>query len=262
MIYPWDLPVTTFADVEHLRYEVAVLPIGATEPHGKHLPYGQDAFHTAAIAERACHLANERGAKTIRLPTIPYGVDTNQLGFPFAMNVHQRTLNSIVSDLMDSLVHHKVSKLVILNGHGGNEFKSFLREQFGRRDIFVCLINWWTVAGDIGAEVFTHQDDHAGEMEASVALYLYPELVHLERAGDGSTRQTDFEAMNRGWVQITRPWHLFTKDSTSGDPRQATREKGVRYVDTTVERIAQFLAELSATPYDEHFPYGKQFKSA
>lgn len=259
MTYPWNLETITYADVKDVRYEVAVLPVGATEPHGKHLPYGQDGFHATAIADRACRMANERGAKAIRLPTVPYGVDTNQLGFPFAMNVHQRTLNLIVGDLLDSLVRHGVPKLVILNAHGGNEFKSFLREQFGRKEIFVCLINWWTVASDIGESLFTHPDDHAGEMEASIALHLYPELVHLDRAGDGSTRRTDFEAINRGWVHITRPWHLFTKDSTSGDPRQATAEKGKRYVEVTVERIAAFLVELSATPYDEHFPYGKEF---
>lgn len=262
MTHPWDLETITYADVQDLRYEVAVLPIGATEPHGRHLPYGQDAFHTTAIADRACRQANEHGARTIRLPTIPYGVDTNQLGFPFAMNVHQRTLDLVVRDIAESLVHHRVPKLVILNGHGGNEFKSLVREQFGRPDIFVCCINWWMVASDVGETLFTHQDDHAGEMEASIALFLYPDLVHLERAGDGSTRRTDFEAMNRGWVQFSRPWHLLTKDSTSGDPRQATAEKGRRYVEASVERIAQFLTELSATPYDEYFPYGKEFRSA
>jgi len=259
MIYPWNLETVTYADIEQLRYEVAVLPVGAIEPHGKHLPYGEDFFCATAIADRSCRSANEQGARTIRLPAIPYGVDSNLLAFPFAMNVRQSTLNRVAADVMDSLVHHGVHKLVIFNGHGGNEFKSFLREHYGRPDIFVCLINWWTVGGDVGRELFTHEDDHAGEMEASVSLHLFPDLVHLERAGDGSTRKTDFRAINEGWVQITRPWHLFTKDSNAGDARLATAEKGERYVRVSVERIAQFLVELSATPYDERFPYGTQF---
>jgi len=258
MAYPWNLETTTYGDVGPLRYEVALLPIGATEPHGKHLPYGEDFLCATAVAERACRLANEGGARTIRLPTVPYGVDTNQLAFPFAMNVHQSTLNRLVGDVMDSLVHHGIRKFVILNGHGGNEFKSFLREEYGRRDMFACLVNWWTVADDVGRTLFVNPDNHSGEMETSVALHLFGDLVHLERAGDGSTRRTMFAAIEEGWVQITRPWHLFTKDTGAGDPRQATAEKGDAYVRVTTERIASFLAELSAAPYDARFPYGAE----
>jgi len=251
----------SYSDIKDLKYEVAVLPIGATEPHGMHLPFGQDALHSEQIAAMACERANENGAKTMLLPTIPYGVDTNQMAFPFAMNVHQSTLNTIVSDLLDTLLHHGIRKVVIVNGHGGNEFKGFLRDQFGKRDMFVCLTNWWTVASDLGAQLFENEDDHAGEMETSTALHLFPSLVHLDRASDGATRESDFEAINNGWVKITRPWHLLTKDSTSGDPRRATAEKGRRYVELTVERISDFLIKLSNTPYDSSVPYTKQVLS-
>ncbi|HOT36053.1 MAG TPA: creatininase family protein [Candidatus Latescibacteria bacterium] len=259
MAHPPVLERCCYSDVQSLEYEVAVLPIGATEPHGKHLPYGQDFLSVKAIAEEACRRANDGGARTIALPTIPYGVDTNQLGFPFAMSLYQKTLNVIVDDLIESLVCHGVPKLVILNGHGGNEFKSYLREQCRNPRMFVCSINWWTVAEDAYKDIFTHRDDHSGEMETSVALHLMPELVHLERAGDGSTRETDFEGMNSGWVQIARPWHLFTKDSASGDPHLATAEKGVRYAEICISRIAGFLSQLSATPRDDRFPYSRAF---
>ncbi|OQB38025.1 MAG: Creatinine amidohydrolase [Candidatus Latescibacteria bacterium ADurb.Bin168] len=259
MAHPPVLERCCYSDVRSLEYEVAVLPIGATEPHGKHLPYGQDFLSVKAIAEEACRRANEGGARTIALPTIPYGVDTNQLGFPFAMSLYQKTLNLIVDDLIESLVCHGVPKLVILNGHGGNEFKSYLREQCRNPQMFVCSINWWTVGEDVYKDIFTHLDDHSGEMETSVALHLMTELVHLERAGDGSTRETDFEGMNSGWVQIARPWHLFTKDSASGDPHLANAEKGIRYAETCISRIADFLSQLSATPRNDRFPYSRAF---
>jgi creatinine amidohydrolase len=262
MSLPWLLENTRYSELESLKYEVAVLPIGATEPHGKHLPYGQDFLAVHLVADAACRRANEQGAASIALPTIPYGVDTNQFGFPFAMSLYQKTLNLILDDLIESLVHHGVRKLIILNGHGGNEFKSYLRERYGKPEIFVCCINWWTVAEDLYNTVFTHPEDHSGEMETSFALHFMPELVDLNRAGDGSTRKTDFEGMNAGWVQIARPWHLFTKDSASGDPRLSTAEKGRVYTDLCVDRIAQFIAELSATPYEGNFPYGRAFSPA
>ena len=255
MAHPWKLEELSYSDIGSLQYEVALLPVGSTEPHGLHLPYGQDSFHTAEVADRVCRLANARGAKIIRLPVIPYGVETNQRSFPFALNVHQSTLNLVIRDLIDSLDHQGIRKVVILNGHGGNEFKSFLREQYGRREMFLSLVNWWTVAEDVGREVFSHPDDHAGEMETSVALYLFAKLVHLDRAGDGATAKTGFEAINEGWVQITRPWHLFTKDSTAGDPREATAAKGERYLEATIDRISGYLEKLSSTPYDEDLPY-------
>lgn len=261
MSHPPVLEKTSYSDIESLKYEVAVLPIGATEPHGKHLPYGQDFLAVRAIAEQACHRANDRGSRSIALPTIPYGVDTNQFGFPFAMSLYQKTLNLIVDDLIESLVQHGVPKLVILNGHGGNEFKSYLREQYGNAAIFVCCISWWLVGDDVYSSIFTNREDHSGEMETSVALHLMPELVHLERAGDGSTRSTDFEGMNAGWVQIARPWHLFTKDSASGDPRLSTVEKGRAYSDVCISRISDFLVQLSATPLSAEFPYGRALSS-
>ena len=260
MTYPWKLSTTTLSDVTELAYEVAVLPIGATEPHGMHLPFGCDTLHATSVAEAACREANEEGARTVCLPTLPYGVDANMAAFPFALNVGQEALNRVVLDIADSLQRQGVHKLVILNGHGGNDFRCLLRAQTGRAGMFMCLIDWWTVVEDLSDALFDEGGDHANEMETSVALHLFPDLVRMDRASDGSTRNTDFEAINRGWVRISRPWHLLTKDSTCGDPRKATAEKGAHYVDLAVERIAQFLRQLSSVPYDENFPYSCQMR--
>jgi creatinine amidohydrolase len=255
VIYPHKLEQIAYSDLKDLHYEVAVLPIGATEPHGMHLPYGTDFLTAVEIADRICGLANEQKARTISLPALPYGVDTNQMEFPLAMNVNQSTINLVVSDLLDSLEHHGIRKVMILNGHGGNEFKGFLREEFGKREQFVCMTNWWTVGEDAYDDIFEIQDDHAGEMETSIALSIFPELVKLDRASDGATRKTDYSAINEGWVKITRPWHLLTKDSTSTDPRGATADKGKRYLDVVTERLAAYLTELSNTPYSPDMPY-------
>ncbi len=84
---------------------------------------------------------------------------------------------------------------------------------------------------DVYFEIFEKPEDHAGEMETSFGLAFFPELVAQNEDGtlvadDGAANQTRIEALNNGWVSITRPWHLLTKNSGAADPHAATAEKG------------------------------------
>ncbi len=97
-------------------------------------------------------------------------------------------------------------------------------------------------------------------METSLALAYVPDLVARNDDGtltadEGHKTPTRFEAVNRGWVNITRPWHLLTTNAGAGNPHAATAEKGRRVMDVLVERLAGFLVELSQSPIDERFPY-------
>lgn len=241
--------------VRERELEVAVVPIGATEPHGLHIPYGSDTFHATAVADRCCEAALKLGAKVVLLPTIPYGVDSNLMGFPMAIHVGQPVLDAMVAEIIRSLEHHGILKIVLFNGHGGNCFKPLLRELFGQTKAWVCLVDWWKVALDKAPGIFVHRGDHADEFETSVGLALFGDLVHLEDADDGATRESRLEAINEGWVQITRPWHLLTKNAGVGDPRQASAQKGEEILAVVVERMARFLKELSDAEMDETFPY-------
>lgn len=251
----WRLDELTLKAVRERRFEVAVLPIGATEPHNLHIPYGSDAFHGERIADLCCEAAHKLGARVVLLPTIPYGVDSNQLEFPLAIHVGQPALDAVVAEIVRSLEHHGVLKLVIFNSHGGNSFKPLLRELYGKTKVFLALVDWWTVGSDRVKEIFERMGDHADEMETSVGLALFGDLIHLPDADDGAVRPSRFEAVNRGWAQITRPWHLLTKNAGVGDPRAATADKGRRYIEIVVERVARFLKELSDAKMDATFPY-------
>jgi len=251
----WRLDELTLKDVRERRFEVAVLPVGATEPHNLHIPYGSDAFHGEAIADLCCEAALKLGAKVVLLPTIPYGVDSNQLGFPLAIHVGQPVLDAMVTEIVRSLEHHGILKVVIFNSHGGNSFKPLLRELYGKTKVFLAAVDWWTVGADRIREIFEKPGDHGDEMETSVGLALFGDLIHLADADDGAVRPCRFEAVNRGWVQITRPWHLLTRNAGVGDPRAATAEKGRRYIQLVVERVARFLKELSDATMDETFPF-------
>jgi creatinine amidohydrolase len=234
---------------------VAVLPLGATEPHNLHLPYGTDTFEVEVIAHRACARAHEQGARIVLLPTLPYGTETNQMRFPLAMNLNPTTVAQVITDLVDSLGTHGIFKCLVLNGHGGNDLKWVLRQLFRSTPVKLFLCNWYKVGSDRHGELFQEAGDHAGEMETSMGLAHFPELVFLDQADPGATAPTRFEAVNRGWVEITRPWHLLTTNSGAGDPRPATAAKGKALTELVVERLASFLKALSDSPLDETFPF-------
>ncbi len=257
---PWKLAETNYGVVKQHHYEVAVLPFGATEPHNLHLPYGIDTLEGNTIGEKICAEAHRRGAQVILLPTVPYGTQTNQSKFPFAMNLYPSTLCRIISDLVESLVRTGIRKIVLLNSHGGNDLKGVLRELYGRTPAHLFLCNWYMVCKDLFGDIFAQSDDHAGEMETSFCLAHFPELVGRNPDGtltadEGRPAPTRFEAVNRGWVSITRPWHLLTTNAGVGNPHAATADKGQQHMKVLVERLAQFLVELSAAELDERFPY-------
>jgi creatinine amidohydrolase len=257
---PWKLSECNYGHVKNQIYEVAVIPLGATEPHNLHLPYGMDIFETDVIGQHICQAAHERGARVILLPTLPYGTETNMRQLPLAMNLNPSTLNAVVTDLIESLVGSGIRKIVVLNGHGGNEMKPLLRELYGRTEAHLFLCNWYQVLGPTYREIFEHPEDHAGEMETSMAMAFFPELIG--RADDGSLTADEgrvapmrLEALREGWVSITRPWHLLTTNAGSGNPHAATAEKGHRMMQVLVDRLSTFLVELSEATLDDRFPF-------
>ena len=257
---PWLLEESTLEHVRSGAYQVAVIPLGATEPHNTHLPYGTDSFEADAIGRAVCRQAHADGAQVVMLPVIPYGTETNMRELPLAINVQPTTLYRLLQDVVDSLVHSGIRKIVLLNSHGGNDLKPFLREQYGRTDAHLFLCDWFRMVGDRYGEIFEVPEDHAGEMETSMALAYFPHLVARDadgrlRADDGAVRTTRFDAVNQKWISITRPWHLLTTQSGSGNPHAASEQKGRQVLDLVVQRIAPFLVELSTAEIDDRFPF-------
>jgi creatinine amidohydrolase len=253
----WILHEQNHAFVRSHRWEVAVLPFGATEPHNLHMPYGTDTIQVEEIGRRSCERAFQAGAGVILLPALPYGVNTNHLKIPggLACSLNPTTLLSVIADLVDSLERQGIRKVVLLNGHGGNEFKPWLRELHHRTSVFLCLCDWFRMAADVYPEIFKQPGEHADEVETSLGLAFFPDLLKPELADRGQARPTRFEAINRGWISITRPWHLVTTNTGLGDPAAASADKGRRLMDVLVERLAGFLTELAAAPMDDTFPY-------
>jgi creatinine amidohydrolase len=253
----WVLSEQTHHFVRGQKWEVAVLPFGATEPHNYHMPYGTDVYQVDEIGRRACGHAYQRGGKVLLLPTMPFGVNTNHLKVPGAVacSVTPTTLLKIIEDMVDSLDRQGIRKLVLLNGHGGNELKPLSRELHHRTKVFICVCDWFRMAADLYPKIFKNPGEHADETETSLGLYLFGQFMKMEQAGPGTMHPTRFEAINKGWVSITRPWHLLTDDTGAGDPSLGSAEKGKRLMEAVVPRLGDFLYELAVTPMDETFPY-------
>lgn len=243
---PWILEEIDWTTARQSTYEVAVLPWGATEAHNTHLPYGTDNLETRHIAEAAAALAWAEGARVLVLPTVPFGVNAQQLDIPFTLNLNPSTQALVLRDLVRSLEPHGIRKLVILNGHGGNDFRAMIRELQPATRIFLCAANWYQSVA--AGEFFDEPGDHAGELETSLILHLAPDLVRsLDQAGIGHAKRFRFYAMRQGWAWAPRRWTEVTEDTGVGNPRAASADKGSAYFAAVTRVVADFLIDL-ATP--------------
>ena len=242
---PWIIAETNWKQVKATKYQVAVLPMGATEAHNWHLPYGTDSYQNEALCAEAGRIAWESGAKVGILPNIPFGVQTGQLDIPFCINMNPSTQLAVLTDVATSLAGQGVKKLLILNGHGGNDFKQMIRELQPKVDLFICTINWWTCVK--GADYFDEPGDHAGEMETSLMMALVPDLLRpLPEAGPGKARKFKVAGLRDGWAWAPRHWREVTDDTGTGNPAAATAAKGEKFLQAVTERIGGFLVELAA----------------
>ena len=243
---PYILAETTWKTVQEAKYQVVVLPWGATEAHNYHLPYATDNIQSDYVATEAASKAWAQGAKVVVLPCIPFGVNTGQLDITLDINMSPSTQLAILRDIVQVLARQGIPKLVILNGHGGNDFRQILRElQAEFPTVFLSTLNWFKAADR--NQYFSAPGDHADELETSVMLHIAPDLVRpLNEAGDGAAKRFRIAALREGWAWAQREWSQVSADTGVGNPAAATAEKGAAFLEAATANIAQFLVELAA----------------
>ena len=247
---PYILAESTWKTVEATPYDVAILPWGATEAHNYHLPYATDSIQCDALAAESARLAWERGAKIVVLPCVPFGVNTGQLDIKLCLNMNPATQAALLADLVHAIEGQGIRKLVIFNGHGGNDFRQMIRELQARTTVFLATLNWYKV-GDPN-RVFSDHGDHAGELETSVMMHVAPTLVRpLHEAGNGKEKRWRLAAMREGWAWAPRRWTQISADTGVGNPALATAEKGARYSNEVARHVADFLVELAAADVND-----------
>ena len=243
---PYILEQTNWKQIKNQKYDVAVLPWGATEPHNYHLPYGTDSLETAKIAEEAADKAWQQGARVMVLPTVPLGVQNpGQIELPFCLHTRPSTQKLILGDILHALYGQGIRKFILMNGHGGNDFKPFIRELQPQFPEMLIVLNEWFKLFELSA-YFEDTGDHAGEMETSVIMHYFPHLVlHPDEAGEGKAKSYKLKTLNdkTGWTP--RRWDKVTEDTGVGDPKKATPEKGKKYLQDVTSRIAELFVEIA-----------------
>jgi creatinine amidohydrolase len=241
---PYILAETNWKHLKDEKIELAVLPWGATEAHNYHLPYATDNIESDYLAAESARLAWEKGAKLIVLPTIPFGVNTGQSDIYLDINLNPSTQLAILRDIITVLNRQGIHKLLIFNSHGGNDFKTMLRElglEFPK--MFLATSNWFQAMER--ANYFELDGDHAEEMETSLLLHLKPELVLPRSAwGEGKEKKHKISEFSESWLWTERKWSKVTEDTGIGDPKFASKEKGERFFADVTKKIAKTMVKL------------------
>ncbi len=241
------------AEQRFREVDVALLPVGATEQHGPHLPLDTDAFDADYLAKRVA--ATCTVPRPLVLPLIPYGVSYHHDDFSGTLSVGPRTLSQMVYEVGMAVARHGITKLVIINGHGGNAPALNFAAQMINRDahIFTCVDTGETSDTDIEALAETSNDVHSGEIETSTTLATRPGLVLLDAAEKHvptfSSEYLDFSSRR------SVDWYAYvakiSPTGVLGDPTKATAEKGEKMWELMVQHLVRFVEHLKRLSLDQ-----------
>ncbi len=234
---------------------VAVLPVGATEQHGPHLPLSVD----AAIANGIVQATIEKlpaSSKALFLPTQAIGKSNEHARYTGTLTFSAQTLIAMWCEIGDCVAASGVRKLVLLNSHGGqiSTMDIVARELRIRHGMMVFSVNWFGQGMPEGvySDHEMHHGIHAGDMETSVMLELHPDLVDMGKAQDFRTLTETFardfkhislSGAKPGWqIQDINP------HGAAGNASAATAEKGRKTIDFAADRLVELLAEIERAP--------------
>ncbi|MEN8125882.1 MAG: creatininase family protein [Bacteroidota bacterium] len=248
---PYILAETNWNALKDDKFELAILPWGATEAHNYHLPYATDNYEANLFAEESAKIAWKQDAKVIVLPTIPFGVNTGQTDIYLDINIYPSTQFAILSDIIEVLNRQGIFKLLIVNSHGGNDFKTMLRELGVKYPtMFLSTTNWFQALDR--KKYFDDPGDHADEMETSLMLYFKPELVlPKNKWGSGTEKKHTIDAFKEGWAWTERKWSQISDDTGVGNPALATKEKGEKFFKAVSEKLARLMVDICKADIDQ-----------
>ncbi|SEM76667.1 creatininase family protein [Streptacidiphilus jiangxiensis] len=231
----FPLPTATTTDERSRAAKVAVLPVGSFEQHGSHLPLSTDTLMACGISE-----ALARAYGLLLLPPITIACSHEHAGWPGTVSIRSQTLTMVITDVAASLQESGVDQLVVVNGHGGNYVLANIVQEANttgpRMALFPRREDWEHARAAAELVSTGHEDMHAGEIETSVLLYLWPELVR------DSYPQADHVA-DRPHMLI-HGLGAYTPTGVVGRPSLGTPEKGKAVVEALTAAFAETLQAL------------------
>lgn len=233
--------------------DLALIPVGAIEQHGPHLPLDTDAFDAEYLAKQVANACSD--PKPIVLPLIPYGVSYHHDDFSGTISISPDTLAKIIYEIGLNLARQGITKIIIINGHGGNTPALKFAAQLINRDanIFTTVETGETSDTDINSLIETVGDVHSGEIETSTALATRPHLVHMDHAKeyipDFSNRYLDFSSKKSvEWYARTAK---ISPNGTLGNPTKASIEKGQKIWEIMIKNLTEFIEHIKSMSLEE-----------
>jgi len=245
------------------EHRVVVVPVGAIEQHGFHLPIDMDNRGVMFVAEEA---ARRQPEVLLCAPPIHYGFNEHNMDFPGTVTIQIETLLNYAFEVGRSLALQGFTRIVWLNGHGSNGpvYDLVARKVTNRTSALSAAVNWWELAWpaiEEACEGLPESVDHAGEFETSVYLHLSPELVQMDRVVDEMVSAQDGPAWrfpnmsNQTPVHFMDWWSRMSNSGVNGKPSLATPEKGHAIVEFAIDALTGFAQEfktMSVPPRVDH----------
>lgn len=237
---------------EAIRMEkVVILPTGATEQHGPHLPLDVDAF----LCESVCLEVGKRAPeKVLVLPPVSYGLNLHHIDFPGTIHIEPETFIAFCLNITKSVAYHGFEKILLVNGHGSNTplVDLVARKTVLGTDSLCSAVNYYQLALEVFEKVKESEVmAHADEFETSLYLYLAPERVRMDRAVSGDDVVGEYvssDSVPKNPVRFNDYWGRWTKQGVHGDPRVATAEKGELIFEAAVTALLGVVTEWRDWP--------------
>jgi len=236
---------------EHLKAcDIALVPIGSTEQHGPALPLSTDHYIATQFAYRAAEMVWD-SHKVVVTPTITFGFSPHHMEFKGTITLSELTLSSLIADVCYSLAQHGFRKIILINGHGGNEtaISNAMHDMQGNIDAKVYSVNWWSLVTDKLKDIVTPPAYHACDMETSVAWYLEQRVLEDKRVDEpGKVLVPGFVIpdMLAPPPRVSTSYNMkeISDSGVVGYSTKATKEKGKLIADAVLERLTSFIHEI------------------
>ncbi len=232
--------------------QVALVPVGATEQHGPHLPLGADFMICSAIAREVA----ERGG-FVSTPVIPVGSSYHHRQFWGTLWVSPVVLMQYMLEIARSLKYHGMDRLVFVNGHGaGNTFAvQECRQCLRKEGVTALVFEWWYAIRDLTEELFGKPAGHADEIETSLMMVIAPSLIHSECFSEAEKEAVSSWGVTHFGASTYFDTIDFAPNGTVGRPTLASVDKGKRLFEASCEQLlhlARWLAESDELIIREH----------
>lgn len=217
-----------------------IIPVGAVEAYGPHLPLGTDGLVVARVAEL---LAERIGA--IVAPLVPVGYSISFREYPGTLTVSPETLGQYLKEMAESVIRHGCKRIIFLNGHAGNvAVINCIMDELSEREGVKCVqVDWWRFVTPFVKQIMDDGEaafKHAGETMTSVMLYLFPDTVHLAKIEEPFPRPSSLP----DGVFVPKRLNPAVDLAATGDPRLATADKGRLIVEKGLNALEEFVTSL------------------